>query len=140
MGRPGAPALRSGVRKKRASETYWKINVSLVTNDDLEPLRVQNRRGEIQFSEPALCPPRAGAGFMKNNARAQRGENFYFEGVWCKSRSERRRVQASNEEASQTHPTCEWLLFIPSRAVRYSISAVLFRFNSSMEQGPGWNK
>ena len=77
---------------------------------------------------------------MKKKTRAQRGENFDFEVVWCKNQNERRRVQASSEGASQTHQTREWLLFIPSRAVRYSVSAVLFDFDLSMEQGPGWNK
>ena len=35
LGGPPAPAMKSGVRKKRASETYWKIDVLLLTNDDL---------------------------------------------------------------------------------------------------------
>ena len=81
---PPAPATKSGVRKKRASETYLKIDVLLLTNDHLRALRVQNeicRRGKIQFSENALGPPRAGAGFVKKRDRAQRGENFHFGAV-----------------------------------------------------------
>ena len=34
-GRPLVPPMESGVRKKWASETYWKIDVLLLTNDDL---------------------------------------------------------------------------------------------------------
>ena len=82
---PPAPATKSGVRKKRASETYLKTDVLLMTNDDLRALRVQNenqseRRDPI-FRKRAGSPACGGGACEEERPRAARRKSFFWDGL-----------------------------------------------------------
>ena len=51
FGGPPAPAMKSGVRKKRASRTHLKMNVLLLQKTDFQALRVQNEKGKSNFQK-----------------------------------------------------------------------------------------
>ena len=78
---PPAPAMKGAVRKKQPSETYWKMDVLLLTNDDLRPLRVQNenlseRKNPI-FRTRAGSPACGGRVHEEEEPRAARRKNSF---------------------------------------------------------------
>ena len=68
--------MKGGVRKKEPSETYWKIDVLLLTFDDLGPLRVQNEnmpeRQNPIFRKRAGSPACGGGVHEEEEPRAAR--------------------------------------------------------------------
>ena len=75
---PGLPAsaMKGGVRKTWASETYCETHVLLLTNDDLQPLRVQNEnmseRANPIFRKRAGSPACGGGVYEEDEPRAAR--------------------------------------------------------------------
>ena len=77
-GQPPAPAMKSGVRKKPASQTHLKINVLLSTNSYLQALRVQNEnmseRENPIFRQRAGSPACGGGAYEEEDPRAARSK------------------------------------------------------------------
>jgi hypothetical protein len=73
---PPAPSMKSGVRKKRASRTDVKMHILLLTNSDLQALRVQNEnmseRENPIFRSRAWSPACGGGVHEEEGSRAAR--------------------------------------------------------------------